>query len=95
MFTRSNIIKRAFCHHRDLIPKRVSILSDKEKIEDLTNNINIINTKIDSIHKYMNNYIDNTDTDIDNIYKFLRINFVLVNCIFIPFYYSKVNLLFI
>lgn len=94
MFTRT-IIKRAFCHHRDLIPTPVSILSDKEKIEDLTNNINIINTKIDSIHKYMNNYIDNTDTDIDNIYKFLRINFVLVNCIFIPFYYSKVNLLFI
>jgi hypothetical protein len=60
MFTRTITItiKRAFCHHRDLIQTPVSILSDKEKIEYLTNKINIINTKIDSIHS------------IDNIYKF-------------------------
>ena len=85
MFTRSIIIKRAFGHHRDLIKTPQHILSDKEKIEDLTNQINIINTKIDSIENYMKNYIYNTDSDIDYIYKFYRINFVLVNCICIPF----------
>ena len=89
MFTRSIIIKRAFCHHRDLIKTPQNILSDKEKIEDLTNQINIINTKIDSIHNYINNFIDNTDTDIDYIYQFSRINFVLVNCICIPFILFK------
>ena len=89
MFTRSIIIRRAFCHHRDLIKTPVCILPDKEKIEDFTKQINTINAKIDSIDNCMNNYINNTDTDIDNIYKFLRINFVVVNCICIPFILFK------
>jgi hypothetical protein len=80
MFTRSIIIiKRGFCHHRDLIPKRVSILSDKEKIEDLTSKINRIEAKIDQINKeniIINNYI--------------IVNFVLTNAIFMPLLFFKI-----
>lgn len=79
MFTRSNIIKRAFCHHRDLIPKRVSILSDKEKIEDLTSKINHIEAKIDKI---------NEDNIIVNNY--IMVNFVLTNAILMPLLFFKI-----
>jgi enamine deaminase RidA (YjgF/YER057c/UK114 family) len=52
---RSNIIKRAFSHHRDLIQTPGSTLPDKVKLEsyvqDLTNKINHIQTKIDIINK--------------------------------------------
>jgi hypothetical protein len=79
MFTRSIIIKRAFCHHRDLIKTPVSILSDKEKIEDLTKKINRIESKIDQINK-------------ENIimYKYIIVNFVLTNAIFMPLIFFKI-----
>ena len=78
MFTRSIIIKRAFCHHRDLIKTPVSILSDKEKIEDLTKKINRIEAKIDKINK------ENIIMD-----KYIIVNFVLTNAIFMPLLFFK------
>jgi hypothetical protein len=79
MFIRSNIIKRAFCHHRDLIPKPVSFLSDKEKIEDLTSKINRIEAKIDQINE------ENIIT-----HKYIMVNFVITNAIFMPLLFLKI-----
>ena len=79
MFTRSIIIKRAFCHHRDLIQTPLSILSDKEKIEDLTKKINRIEAKIDKINK------ENIIMD-----KYIIVNFVLTNAIFMPLLFFKI-----
>jgi hypothetical protein len=60
MFIRSNIIKRAFSHHRDLIKTPLSTLHDREKLEssvqDLTNKINPIQVKNDEMD-YINKYI--------------------------------------
>ena len=79
MFTRSIIIKRAFCHHRDLIKTPVSILSDKEKIEDLTKKINRIEAKIDQINK------ENIIMD-----RYIIVNYVLTNAIFMPLLFFKI-----
>jgi enamine deaminase RidA (YjgF/YER057c/UK114 family) len=82
MFIRSNIIKRAFSHHRDLIQTPGSTLPDKVKLEsyvqDLTNKINHIQTKIDIINK-------------ENIImqKYIIVNFVLTNAIFLPLIFLK------
>ena len=54
-FIRSNIIKRTFCHHRDLIQTPGSTLHSREKLEssvqNLTNKIHCIQSKIDQINK--------------------------------------------
>lgn len=62
MFIRSNIIKRAFSHHRDLIQTPGSTLHSREKLEssvqDLTYKINHIETKIDQIDKKISSCIN-------------------------------------
>ena len=80
--TRSNIIKRTFSHHRDLIQTPGSSLPSKEKLEssvqELTNKINRIQSKIDLIEK-------------ENIimHKYIIVNFVLTNAIFMPLLFFK------
>ena len=76
-FIRSNIIKRTFSHHRDLIQTPGSTLHSREKLEssvqNLTSKINRIEAKIDTMdneNKIMNTYI--------------IVNFVLTNAIFMP-----------
>ena len=72
MFIRSNIIKRAFSHHRDLIQTPGSTLHSREKLEssvqNLTSKINRIEAKIDTM--------DN-ENNIMNTY--IIVNFVLTN----------------
>lgn len=83
MFLRSNIIKRVFSHHRDLIKIPGSTLPSKEKLEpsvqELTNKIHCIETKIDQIDK-------------ENIimHKYIIFNFVLTNGIFMPLLFFKI-----
>ena len=83
MFIRSNIIKRAFSHHRDLIQTPGSTLHSREKLEssvqDLTYKINHIETKIDQIDK--KNII---------MHKYIIVNFVLTNAIFMPLLFFKI-----
>jgi hypothetical protein len=78
---KSNIIKRTFSHHRDLIQIPGSTLHDKEKIEDLTNKINSINSKIYDINIKIYDIVD----FIDKTNKYMFFNFVMINCISIPF----------
>ena len=81
--TRSNIIKRTFSHHRDLIQTPGSSLPSKEKLEpsvqDLTSKINHIEAKICQIDK-------------ENIimHKYIIFNFVLTNGIFMPLLFFKI-----
>ena len=81
-FIRSNIIKRTFSHHRDLIQTPGSTLHNREKLEssvqELTNKINRIQSKIDLIEK-------------ENIimHKYIIVNFVLTNAIFMPLLFFK------
>ena len=76
-FIRSNIIKRTFSHHRDLIQTPGSTLHSREKLEssvqNLTSKINRIEAKIDQINK------ENIIMD-----KYIIVNFVLTNAIFMP-----------
>ena len=76
-FIRSNIIKRTFSHHRDLIQTPGSTLHSREKLEssvqNLTSKINRIEAKIDTM--------DN-ENNIMNTY--IIVNFVLTNAIFMP-----------
>jgi hypothetical protein len=77
MFIRSNIIKRAFSHHRDLIQTPGSTLPSREKLEpyvqDLTSKINRIEAKMNTI-----------DKENITMNKYIIINFVLTNAIFMP-----------
>ena len=76
-YIKSNIIKRVFSHHRDLIKIPGSTLHSREKLEssvqDLTSKINRIEAKIDTM--------DN-ENNIMNTY--IIVNFVLTNAIFMP-----------
>jgi hypothetical protein len=83
MFIRSNIIKRAFSHHRDLIQTPGSTLPDKVKLEpyvqDLTSKINRIEAKIHAMDK--ENII---------IHNYIIVNFVITNAIFMPLLFFKI-----
>ena len=52
-----NIIKRTFCHHRDLIQTPISNRQNLEtSAQDLTNKINHINIKIHDVNIYLNKF---------------------------------------
>ena len=77
MFLRSNIIKRTFCHHRDLIKIPTSPFFDKEKIEETNKNIQMLDSKINHIQVKI-------DQENNNIKNYIVFNFILTNAIGLP-----------
>jgi hypothetical protein len=80
---RSNIIKRTFNHHRDLIKFPVSSFInhfDREKMEETNKNVNELVSKINQIN-FKINKMNDENTYMD---KYFIANFVLVNGIYMP-----------
>ena len=81
-FIKTNIIKRTFSHHRDLIQTPGSTLHSREKLEssvqNLTNKIHHIQAKIDQI-----------DKENITMHKYIIVNYVLTNAIFMPLLFFK------
>ena len=69
----SNIIKRAFCHHRDLIQTPASTISHHLSRDEINENVNKLVSKIDIIDKKVN-----------NIDKYIFLNFALIHGIYFP-----------
>lgn len=90
MFSRirtSNIIKRTFSHHRDLIKIPTSCFVDTKKIEETNKNVHELVSKIDQMnHKIhqMNHKIININNELDYTQFFIILNFVITTGIGIP-----------
>jgi len=69
----SNIIKRAFCHHRDLIKTPTSTFINNHLAEETNKNVNELVSKFDIIDKKVN-----------NIDKYIFLNFALIHGIYFP-----------